>query len=66
MAKIITTKKYTGTVKKLALSLIPRRFMNIISSTIIIAIGIEKRYKAGTADVIASTPEVVETATVNM
>ena len=29
-------------------------------------IGIENLYKAGTAEVIASTPDVVETATVNM
>ncbi len=60
------TKKYTGTVKNEADSRIPRKFNVMINKTITTEIKTLCACKLGIADVIASVPDVTETATVSI
>ena len=66
IAVIDATNKYTGTIKNDADSLIPRRFIVVKSTMITSEMATWWPYNAGIAEMIASAPADVDTATVSM
>ena len=66
MRNALTRNRYVGMAKMLPASRRPRRLPSVIRPMAVTPITTFQSYRAGTADAICSTADVVDTATVRM